>query len=84
MYNISNFLARFKHLKNPKIEREEIAKVLGECLGFEVSSNSISLKNNIIQFGGKSLLKTEIFLKKEAILKTLESKFPHLHIKDIR
>lgn len=84
MLNISTFLARFKHLKNPKIEREEISKVLGECLGFEITPDLVSLKNNIIHFGGSSLLKTEIYLKKEIILKTLENKFPHLHIKDIR
>ncbi len=84
MYNISKFLSRFKNLKSPKIDREEVAKVLTECLGFEISPNLISLKNYVIQFSGNSSLRVEIYMKKEKLLKMLTEKLPHLHIKDIR
>lgn len=84
MFNISSYLEKFKNLKDPKKDIQEISFIIGSILGFEIPDNSVRLQNNIIFFKGDNSYKTEIFLKKEIILENINQKLPKLFIKDIR
>lgn len=82
MLNLSSLLEKFKHLKDPKEEREKIATIISKCLGFEVEANLIDLKNGILYLNVSSYVKTEIFMKKELILESLKK--GGFRIEDVR
>lgn len=80
--NIQAFLEKYKRFKNPKEEREKIADIISKELGVEIKENQISVTKNTLSIKTNNYIKTEIFLKKDKILKTLnENKF---YIKDIK
>lgn len=83
MKNIFSFLEKFKILKDPKKERGDIAKVISGIVGFEVDEKSLLIKEGNISIKAFGGMKSEIFLKKDLLLKTLNEKFPNLHIKNI-
>ncbi len=77
MYNLSSLsslLEKFRHLKNPREEREKLVTTLIECLGFEIPFDSVSLKSDILYINVSGYMKTEIFMKKEFLLETLKAK----------
>ena len=84
MFNISSYLEKFKKLKDPKRDIQEISFIFSSILGFDISDSDIKLQNNIVFFIGDSSLKTEIFIRKEDILDVLKEKMPRLFIKDVR
>jgi hypothetical protein len=71
MLNLSSLLEKFKHLKNPREEKEKITSIISECLGFDIEIDSLELKNNIIYLNVSGLIKTELYMKKEQILSNL-------------
>jgi hypothetical protein len=82
MLNLSSLLEKFRHLKNPREEREKLVATLVECAGFEIPFESVSLKGDILYINVSGYMKTEIFMKKESILKTLKVK--GFKVEDIR
>lgn len=83
MHNISSFLERFKKLRDPKQEREEIAKLISKCIDAEVLPASIEIKGDCLQIKMRGGMKTLVFIKKEEIAKALKENFPKLHITKI-
>ena len=72
--SLSSLLEKFRHLKNPREERERLVATLVECAGFEIPFDAVSLKNDILYIDVSGYMKTEIFIKKELILETLKTK----------
>lgn len=82
MLNLSSLLEKFKHLKDPKEERNKIATIVSECLGFSVENNLIDLKNRILFLNVSGYIKTEVFMKKDLILESLKKE--GFKVEDIR
>lgn len=85
MYNLSSLsslLEKFRHLKNPREERESLVAALTESVGFEIPFDSVDLKNDILYLNISPYIKTEVFIKKEIILTTLKEK--GFKVSDIR
>ncbi len=82
MKTFSSFFEKFKHLKNPKEERERIAVIVSKELGIEFTGDQISLSKSIISIKTDSYTKTEIFIKKDKILESLKAN--NFRITDIR
>lgn len=72
MKTLASFFEKFKHLKNPKEEKEKIASIVSRALGIEISSDKISITKGTLMFNTDTYIKTEIFMKKDLILNTLK------------
>jgi hypothetical protein len=80
--SLSSLLEKFKHLKNPREERERLIMVLSKELGFDLAFSDVDVKNDILYLNVSGYAKTEIFMKKENLLNVLnQEKFK---ISDIR
>lgn len=83
MIPINQLLSRFKNLKNPeKLKKIEIIEILKEK-NIPVKLEQISISKNILSLKTPPIIKTEILLKKESILKEIQKKQSLLNINDI-
>ncbi len=82
MYNLSSLLEKFKHLKNPREEKERLVSTLSLVVGFEVDYGAVEVRNTIIYLNTTPYIKTECFIKKDQILNELKVK--GFNITDIR
>jgi hypothetical protein len=73
-FNIKSFLDKYKNLKDPREEKEKIAKILAGILKIEIPAENISIKKGILSIKADNYLKTEIFLKKEKLLEEFKKK----------
>lgn len=85
-YNhINIFLNKFKNILFKKDEIKSVFKqVVLKNILFELDDQDIIIKTPLIVVNGSPILKNEIFLKKEKILKELQERIPGCMIKDIR
>ncbi len=84
MRNIAEFLERFKKLKRPGADKEEIAGIINKTTNLKLTSEEIVLQGRgvFVKVGGME--KTEILLKREQILKNLKEEITGLKIEDLR
>lgn len=80
---IGSFLEKFKHIKDPKKDREQIANIISEIIEFEINESELDVLQKRIRVNVLPMLKTQIFIKKEVILRSINSKLPHLKIEEI-
>lgn len=78
MKNLSSLLEKFKNIRDPKKEREELAKIISEVLNFEILESNLSINNNDIKFKINPTIKSQIFLCKEKIKERLKKELPRL------
>lgn len=72
MKGIRLFLDRFRHLTPPdQFIKKECISVIKNRLNVEIKKEDISIKNNIIYINTSSTIKSELFIKKEDLLKEL-------------
>ncbi len=83
MQNLSNFLNKFRKLKNPIEERVLIAKIVSDILGVSVSDEFVLVKNSTLYIKQVGKIKSEIFMKKNLILEELKKQLPKLNIQEI-
>jgi hypothetical protein len=71
--HIDLYLEKFKKILNQtSFQKETILSIISEEIKFELKSENIKIKNNIVLLEGLSpLIKNEIFLHKEKIFKRL-------------
>lgn len=84
-YNpLSLYLEKFKKILNKdSVQKEEIINTIFNEVGYKVSVNNIKIKNAIVYFQKISpILKNEIFIHKEKILRKLKEL--NLNIIDIK
>ncbi|MEI6478963.1 MAG: hypothetical protein WCO18_01580, partial [bacterium] len=74
----------FKNLKDPKQDRVDIARIISEVIGEEINESLVNEKNGIIFLQISPMSKTQIFMKKDKIINTLNEQRPNLNVKDIR
>lgn len=86
MKNILYFLGRFKNIKPPhKFIKEEFISLILEDMKIDLKQNDMNINNNKIQITSNPIIKTEVILNKENILKKLNENLVQYNteIKDI-
>ena len=82
--NISKLLEKFKKLKPSDLfVKEAFIDVIKEVLSVEISKEEITVSGSNLFLNVHPTLKSEIFLKKKAILESLEEKLQKKQIKNI-
>lgn len=77
MLSLDSFFAKFRRvLETTKDEQEAVAAVVSEQLKITIPRTDIIVKNGDITISGTPALKSNIFMKKAAILAALDQKFP--------
>ncbi len=71
LHNLSSLLEKFKHIKNPREEKEGIASVISKTLGFVVSPDAVRIVKRVIYLDVSPYVKTEVNMRKEKIITTL-------------
>jgi hypothetical protein len=75
MAHIDSFLEKFKRLLESGTNlKKEAVEVIKGVIGKEIDSEKVTIKDGIVQLKINPLFKSEIFLKKEKILKSLQDK----------
>jgi len=73
MFNIGDFLIKFKNLTPPdQIVKNIFLNIIYKKLDIKIPKKNISLKNNTLYLKINPIIKNEIFLHKESILKELK------------
>ncbi len=81
---IARLLERFKHLKDPSIEKESVANTLTFFLKNDVRKESIELRNGNLKIKNLSpILRHIVFLKQTDIVSLLNKEHPHITINKI-
>lgn len=87
MFNIGNFLEKFKNITPPdKYVKEVFITVVKSVVGIEIEKEDLDVRNGVIFISADPIVKNEIFLKKSEIMKNLikELKQYKKTIRDIR
>jgi len=85
MFNIEGFLERFRSFTPPNnVIREAVIGILKKETGVLVDKKHISVVNNIVYVKTKPIIKNEVFIKKQEILKELREKFHNQAPLDIK
>ena len=84
--NISGYLEKFFTITPPwKFYQKDVVKALNEVLKIELLENDVEYRFGIVYIRSSvQILKNEIFLNKEKIIKQLNQKIKRDIIKDIR
>lgn len=75
MKGISDFLAKFKVIPNPKDEKRIIASIVSDIISQEVTEDSIEIQSYYIKINMHPAFKSLIFQKKESILELINKRF---------
>ncbi len=71
MFNINQFLEKFKKIGFDKESQKQI--VIQTLASFNIPVADVVIKNKVAKVNASSLVKNQIFMKKEAILKKIPS-----------
>ncbi len=81
---IARLLDRFKHLKDPSLEKEAIANTLTLFFKHNVQKESIELRNGNLKIKNlPPVLRHVVFLKQTEVLSLLHKEHPHITINKI-
>jgi len=84
MESISQFLEKFKKIKNPLEQKQAVARIMTEITTFEVSVEDFVIKSGTIFLQTNAYLRNEVYQKKHLILAKLKEDLKGLVIKDIK
>lgn len=84
MKNIGDFLSRFKIIRSPKQNREEVARIIQSVIKLDITEADIELKNRMVFIQCHPAIKTTVFLKKEIILEQIKEKLPDVQVVDLK
>lgn len=85
-YNqISNFLDKFKKLIFQKeVVKEVVLKIIVDEIKYELPTDRLTIKNNIILIEGSPMLKSEVLMHKKQILEKIKVELPNINFTNIR
>ena len=85
MNNLGGFLDKFKNLIGAsKFQKDAVVSVVRDVAKINLKENDFEVKNFIIKLNTNSLIKNEIFMRKQKILSTLQSALGSKAPKEIR
>ncbi|MFA6355170.1 MAG: hypothetical protein WCW65_01970 [Candidatus Paceibacterota bacterium] len=83
--HIKDYLNKFKEIL---FSKEEIYKIIGDIIekniSIKIEQKNISIKSNIIYIKTSPVVRNEILIQKEKILKDLSQIYKDINFKDIR
>lgn len=75
MFNIGNFLEKFKNITPPdKFVKDVLISVVKETTNIDIEKDNIDVRNGTIFISVDPIIKNEIFLKKGEVLENLREK----------
>lgn len=81
---INNYLKKFSLLTPPNnIIKNKVVEIIKEKIGVDVPKNKIEVKNKKIYINTSTIIKNEIFIQKNSILKELQINIKNKKIEDI-
>ena len=85
-YNhITQFFDKFKRmLSEGEMGRSVIVSTISKNTSIQIQSESIKVKGSVIYISGSPMLRNEVLMRKEKILKELLEAIPHKRFTDIR
>ncbi len=84
MFNIDNFLIKFKNLTNKdKIIKDIFSKIVLDILNIKINNKDIYIKKDILYIKTSSINKNEIFLNKNILIKEVKKKLKNKNINNI-
>lgn len=85
MKGISEFLAKFKIIPNPRDEKRKIAEIISKTLGQEelIDEKSLEIKGFSVFIDVHPAIKNLIFQKKDEILQEINNIFVDKNFKNI-
>ena len=85
MLRIDKYLERFKNLKpGKKVIKEDVVKIISNIIGLDIKEYNIDIKNNTAYIKTEPIIKNQIFLKKQQILKQFLKEISTKNLRDIR
>ena len=86
MQQLSSLLERFKRFSRPNIQiREAVSKAIKSEIGADVSEKDISVKGGVVYIKThNSILKNELYLKKQNILANVQNVCGSKSVNDIK
>lgn len=84
MKNIGDFLSKFKIIRSPRQNREEIVKLIKEIANIEINEDEIKISNKIVFIQSHPAIKNAIFLKKDFLLNQIKEKLPDVQVVDLK
>ncbi|MEK7589931.1 MAG: hypothetical protein AAB475_01620 [Patescibacteria group bacterium] len=84
MFNIGNYLVKFKNITPPdKFVKEIFIDVVKETTNIKIEKDSINVRKGTIFLSVDPIVKNEIFLKKTEVMESLKKKLK-VHKKTIK
>ncbi len=83
MFNLSSFLEKFKHLKDPKENKEKIVAIINQETKLTLTSSQILFDRGIVRIQALPLQNQIVFMKKELLIKIIQDELPDLRITQI-
>ncbi len=84
MKNIGDFLSKFKIIRSPRQNREEVVKLIKDVTGIEIGEEEIKITNRAVFIQSHPALKNAIFLKKEILINQIKEKLPDIQVVDLK
>ncbi|MEK7178947.1 MAG: hypothetical protein AAB727_01690 [Patescibacteria group bacterium] len=85
MEKLSAFTEKFKNLTPPDDAlRSIVARILAEELGIEIKKSNIRVHNAVVYIKAPSLIKNEIFIRRESLLKKIRAESGKKTVADIK
>lgn len=84
MKNLSSLLERFKNIRDPKKDREELARIMSSVLNFDILESNILLTKSEIKVKVNPTVRSQIFINKEKIKEEIKKELPKFFNFDIR
>ncbi len=84
MKNLSSLLERFKNIRDPKKDREELARIMSSVLNFDILESNILLTKSEIKVKVNPTVRSQIFVNKEKIKEEIKKELPKFFNFDIR
>lgn len=84
MKSIDDFLSKFKIIRNPKENREQVILIINRIVGTDITESEVQIEKGIVNIHSHPAIKGLVFMQKDRIVTEVKEKLPDLHISDIR
>ncbi|MES3006123.1 MAG: hypothetical protein V4664_04215 [Patescibacteria group bacterium] len=83
MQSLSDFLQKFKIIRDPSLDKQLVVVLLKKHCGITVDLSCVQIKNNNILISAHAAIKSAIYMKKVPLLAAISSEFPDRKFVDI-
>jgi len=80
---LDDFLAKFKIIKDPRLEKEDIADLISQIVGKKIKADEVKIQGKNLVIRAHPALKSIIFMKKDKVLAGVVEKYPDKGIENL-